>query len=40
MSSKLIAFLIAFALGLYFLGNGSLVIGLIFICLAVLIPAS
>lgn len=40
MPSKLIAFIISFCLGLYFLNTGALIIGLVFISLAILIPAA
>lgn len=40
MSTKQIIFTICFCFGLYFLLTGSLIIGLILICLAVIIPAA
>lgn len=40
MSPKLIAFLVCLFLGLYFLFNGSLIFGLVFLCAAILIPAA
>lgn len=40
MSPKLVAFVVAFGLGLYFLATGSLIIGLILVCSAILIPAA
>lgn len=40
MSAKFAAFIVALFLGAYLILTGSLVIGLIFICLAILIPAS
>ena len=40
MSPKFIAFLVCLLFGLYFLFSGSLIFGLIFICAAILIPAS
>jgi hypothetical protein len=40
MPPKLIAFIVAFGIGLYFLSTGSLILGLIFVCLAILIPAA
>jgi hypothetical protein len=38
--SKFLAFIASFFLGVFFMANGYLVIGLIFICLAILIPAA
>lgn len=40
ISPKFAAFLVSLALGLYFLADGSLILGLVFICLAILIPAA
>lgn len=40
MFPKTAAFIVALFLGAYLILTGSLVIGLIFICLAILIPAS
>lgn len=40
MFSKTIAVVVALILGLYFLFHGMLIIGLIFLGLAVLIPAA
>lgn len=40
VSSRLVAFVVALLLGMYFLSTGSFIIGLIFICLAILIPVA
>lgn len=40
MSSKSVAFLVSLILGLYLIFSGWLIIGLVFICLAILIPAA
>jgi hypothetical protein len=40
MSSKFVAFLICLVLSIYLLMNGWLIIGLVFLGLAILIPAA
>ena len=38
--SKFLAFIASFFIGVYFLAQGYLIIGLVFVCLAILIPAA
>lgn len=40
MSLKFIAFISFLVFGLYLLFSGSLIIGLVFVCAAILIPAA
>lgn len=38
--TKFISFIVALFLGMYFLHDGWFIIGLIFVCLAILIPVA